>query len=384
MFSFLFTYKKFRKERVLIVLGGIFSFYRYKNLYWCVKFFWITLFCWSVLNYKNTKETTFSIFPVKDFKKYVRELLFEEFIFQIDSQTENIIFLRSGAGDTYIFSIILDAYMQKKNINLTNTCFSSGRILNKKIILLSNPNIKYKNILLPVDLFLFSCEKEQYRYKGKNIHFVLPKDFVYKFFEDLKNNVKRNHIFTEICNLYSVDKTKIKSTQVYLPDGTKDRAISKIKKYNLNLDKFVYLIPDSLSSICMSENFWKNLEKQLKFLGYDVFYNTKELDLFEAYYIATQSKAIIGMTSGFLEIMLQTGVPIYCIFTKLLLHNVPAQKNAEIYTKKLFPNVKSTVIQEYIADEYSEDDLCKRIVEDFVTKMEVLDYENSLPDSCTV
>lgn len=380
----IWTYKKFRKERVLIVLGGIFSFYRYKNLYWCVKFFWITLFCWSVLNYKNTKETTFSIFPVKDFKKYVRELLFEELVSQVEAQIENIIFLRCGIGETYIFSTILEAYMSKKNINLSDTCFGGSSILFRDVLLMKQQSLIYRQFPLPRDLFLFSCEKEHYRYRGKDIYFVLSKDFAYKLCEDLKSNVKRNNIFTEICNLYGIDKTKIQSTQVYLPDGTNDRAISKIKKYNLNLDKFVYLMPDANSSLCLSTKFWKKLEAQLRSLGYDVFYNTKALDLFESFYIAANSKAIIGLTSGFLDMMLQTGVPIYCIFTKLLLHNVPAKKNAEIYAKKLFPNVKSTVIQEYIADEYSEDELCKRIIEDFITKMEVLDYENSLPDSCTV
>lgn len=362
------TTQKFRKERIITILNGLFNIYRYKNLYWDFKIFNYKIFSWAKLKYEGTQEISFHLFPHKDYKMYIRNLIFDNIITSINNKNiKNIIYIRSGIGDAYNFSLLLDRWMQKYNLDYNNTSFLGHREILGHVLFMHHNKLKYKKYDIPGDISLFSIEKGYYNYKNKNFYFILPKHFVYQMFEDMKNGIQRKYIYDELCDLYNIKSYKRENNiPVNLPINTDQKALIKLSQYNIEKNNFVYLIPEAYSSVPMSETFWKQLEIAFEQKGYNVVYNSKKFDIFEAYYLASISKGIIGMTSGFLEVMLQTKTPVHCIFTSLLLHNVSAKENARVYSKKHFPNVNSKKIYEYIAPEYSEDELCKTILDNFI------------------
>lgn len=369
MYNKFISIRKFRKERKINILNGLFSIYRYKNLYWDFKIFNHIIFFWAKLNYLGNQEVVLNLFPRKDYKAYVRNLIFDNLISNIDKDIKNIVFFRSAVGDVYNFGFILKKWMKYNNLNNNNTYFLGYRQMFGDVLFMFHPDIMYKNLVLPGDLFLFSTEEGNYKYKNKNFYFIFPKNFTYKMFEDMKNGIQRNHIYDEICDLYNISShERPKDIAVTLPIDTDKKTLKKLSKYNLKLDNFVYIIPEAYSSVSMSKDFWKNLEIRLKQQGFDVFYNSKEFNIFESYYIASMCKGIIGITSGFLEIMLQAKVPVHCIYTNLLLHNVSAKENARVYSKKYFPNVNAEKIYEYIANEYSEEELINSIIINLTNK----------------
>ncbi|MCD7780769.1 MAG: hypothetical protein LUH05_08885, partial [Candidatus Gastranaerophilales bacterium] len=150
-----------------------------------------------------------------------------------------------------------------------------------------------------------------------------------------------------------------------ISDETKQSALKKAERIGLNLDNFIFISPESMSNESPNKNYWCDLCDKYYNAGFDIFINainqspdygfgkTCFLTFDEAYYIASLSKKIIGLRSGFIEILTSIkNVPITCLYTDFkdrgILKPIAAEKVMSAFSLKKLPNANEENIKEII------------------------------------
>ena len=93
----------------------------------------------------------------------------------------------------------------------------------------------------------------------------------------------------------------------------KASALAKIKR--LKIKKFIFMVPSANFVLKLEDSFWNGLSEKLRMNGYDIFINSPDLTIAEAFYIASLSKGIIGLRCGFTEVLSILPIPKYIIYT---------------------------------------------------------------------
>ena len=124
---------------------------------------------------------------------------------------------------------------------------------------------------------------------------------------------------------------------------TTQTALNKAKVLGINLDKFVFLMSFARSVDLLPKEFWEDMEYKLKAKGYDVVYNSKMFTIGEAYTLASRAKAIIGLRSGFGDVLCELKVPQYVIYG----HNDWHGDLQPMYSFEHFPWAAHEFIREY-------------------------------------
>ena len=152
------------------------------------------------------------------------------------------------------------------------------------------------------------------------------------------------------------------SKDKYLPIITKkqDEAslLNKVKKIELNLNKFVFIAPEANSTNLLDKSFWNDIVVYLKEKGYDVFCNvmdnaniingtkTTYLTFSESYILAQKAKCIISLRSGFVELLSTIDIPIFVIYNMVNNNKNRFLNNLyENYTLKNYPNLTSHLVE---------------------------------------
>ena len=195
------------------------------------------------------------------------------------------------------------------------------------------------------------------KYKGKVFN-VNPSTLneIKDVFKAYENNSEKRH-YTEIIqdfnNVYNFTYKKMNDISEH----------EKLELYNkidfLEKKNFIFLINDVNWITNLSENFWKNLINKIHIAGFDIFINTPEYTIPEAVYIASQSKAIIGLRCGFSEILSSLNIPKHIIYTACKWHNI---KNLRTYfSLEKYPFVNKSTLNEYELDNLTEEELLDSI-----------------------
>ena len=225
--------------------------------------------------------------------------------------------------------------------------------------------INYKKIGLNWDYLSFAIEKDFYSQDDRNIFVYINKDFIYKLMNTYKNSDNPEHYVRAVQNLFEFKPDEINSA--FCADSNQRLLVlNKLKKSGLNINKFIFVSPDALSIYPLSNHFWEELEANLKHKGYDIFVNSKAFTITEAKIIASYSKGIIGMRSGFIETLLELNKPMHIIYTPMLINNMPADKFCKAHSLVFYPYTKKELIFEYENQNNNE----KLIMEEIVRRFE--------------
>ena len=169
--------------------------------------------------------------------------------------------------------------------------------------------------------------------------------------------------------------TKYKSLNCKINNNMISQVCSKI--IGLNKEKFVFIIPEYKSLIPLSETFWENLCNLLKLKGYDIYINsragindfkvgiTADLTLSDALCLASLAQGIIGMRSGFSEILTTLRVPMHIIYNNSIFGNANDILVSKIFTLKDYPNSAPQKIFEYCTSNNTEEHIINSILERF-------------------
>ncbi len=294
----------------------------------------------------------FYILGIIYFKKTTRNLLYNVINQHVPERYKNIYIHFNCSGETYLFL----SYIKPTE----DSIFVATKKYHIDLCKMLHPNIEC--IYLPNILNLRAFDNVyKENYKNKNFYNVLPFDH----FRILEEKIKKGlevHYCKEICKTIGVEYST-KALLPFISEDIKKSALNKANRIGLNLDNFIFLCPESQSNEDPPGGFWINLVDDLYNSGYDVFLNVLNqnpkfgtakscyLTFAEAYYIASLSKKIIGLRSGFIEPLSSIkNVLITCYYTDFkdrgLLKPLSAEQVLNGFSLKALPNINKDLIKE--------------------------------------
>lgn len=311
------------------------------------------------------------------FKKYFKlfpKSFQEQFIQNLKHtgiEFDDVYIVRQRTGESFIFAQII-----KQIINANGS--------QKPLILFCNTFSKDIFNLIEKDLNCLSIEsnyktigelfpKTKTRLKNSSIFNCLRLDFYKDFYTYAENEYNPNYI-KQILKEFNVEESFISEFKApaYLPE-VMESAKAKAKDMNLNLNQFIYIAPEAFSMTPLSNNFWSILHKKITDLGYDVFYNlspetrfygllkqSTNMTIEESLYIATLSKNIIALRSGFIEPLVYSGVPMNVIYTEPIVPIISKELFLKYFSLKSYEN--NQLISEHILDENMELNLVDLVI----------------------
>ncbi len=331
-----------------------------------VRLFDIPLIHHGTKNIQNGTERYLSIFP-ESFEQIFLYKLLEPIYKKHDYM---FIVRTKGLGEAYLLNFMIDELIQKHKIK--SPCIITHRNVYKDMFrLFNNDNIPcYITENLTIEHYNQSLRKRVYKYKGTSVQVIhstiqesaaLFKKYEIGDIEPYPNVIKK---FAGVKNFQN-------KTPVY---NDKDKDILQFVK-NLNIDNFIFVIPEAQGVKALPKNFWKNIIAKLKEKGYDIFVNTQNgfselgfsvpATITQAMYLASLSKGIISIRCGLLELFSSINIPKHILYTWHKFHKVSPENMIKSSSLNHYPMVDSKTVFEYNTDELSEDEIIEKIKKGF-------------------
>lgn len=253
----------------------------------------------------------------------VKYKILKNIINNIDKKYKNIFICTFNLGEIFIF---LQLFRNRVDYN--------NRLKDTLFIATKKYHIDLFNLFTPQIAFLYKPElqcfvdspKRNFSYKGRMINIILTLLNIKSWDKLLKEQEKLNiHTCYDSVKYLELNFKLLKNKVDIQPNinvDIKKNLIEKIKKINLDIDKFIFIAPEALSCHLLDIEFWRKISIDLRNMGYDSFFNITEnfqdynfckhinLSVEEAFILAQMSKGIISLRSGFSE-----------LFT--FIHNIP-------------------------------------------------------------
>jgi hypothetical protein len=313
---------------------------------------------------KNGKEKYLEIFPKSLECKTLDKIL--SFVPK-GTKHDHIWIVRTiGLGEAQLLNFMMTELTKKWNMK--NPCFMSSRKIYKEMFGMYS-DVPFYHLNLPYNDFAPFLKHRNIKYK--NIWFHIHHCTIDESMKWL--NAHRNGD----CSHATISYKELAGIKEFTPifphfsEGLKQATLSKIG--NLNLDKFVFLVPEANGALALSDKFWKELTQKLTQKGYDIFVNTANgvaaygnsarLNIAEATYLASQAKAIIGLRCGFIECLaaLKDRNTLYTLYTPF--RAMSSNAFFETYTLKQYPFVNKNIVEWTVTPD-NENEILSKIAKD--------------------
>lgn len=300
----------------------------------------------------NCAEDYIDILPGKNiFKSEV----FDNILECIPKNCDHIFILRPPAlGEAYVFVYLYKALLQK--FKAKNPCVIVRVKAQQELLRLYNINSYYIDMNLADINRCF--EQTEYSYKNRFFH-IYPNTIKESFRIYREFNINYPEYLKKLYNLNEFTHNKI---------FFEDSVVNNINKKFQNIDrnKLIFILPEAKTIKPLNKSFWMDLIQELKDSGYIVYVNSinnpdfsnfQELSISEALYLASISKCIIGLRSGFVEPISVFNVPMHIIYTDHKYNKgVTSTDILRFSSLKYYPYAKNNIISEYdnsVCDELS-------------------------------
>ncbi|HIS36629.1 TPA: hypothetical protein IAC10_08380 [Candidatus Scatousia excrementigallinarum] len=298
------------------------------------------------------------------FKSSSRKMLYKTVLKKIGKEYKHIFINFNCSGETYLFL----SYINPPE----NSVFIATKKYHIDLCRMIHPDIECFYLPDVINLRSFdNVYKEEYN--GKIFYNILPFEHFIELEKDLRKG-KEIHYCEAICKTIGIKYTK-EANRPVISEEVKQSALMKAKRIGLNLDNFVFLCPESQSNENPAKDYWINLTNEFYEQGYDIFINTLSLDpayglgktcfltFDEAYYIASLSKQIIGLRSGFIEVLTTIrNIRLTCLYTDFKdrgeLKPIDAETVLKGFSLKKLPNVIENNISESICQNNNKESIC--------------------------
>lgn len=315
-------------ERYQKFFGGIISTIKINDKYIDCSNKEIKIFNQTII--KLYEKNNYRIYCIGN-KELYRVSLFNEFkrkyFKYLDKKYDDIYILHANSGETYLtLTYIIDALIKKNNskspLLIATQKYHVDMI---KMICLDIPYVYVSKFKLRITENFFKIDKFRFFLLFNNSHFKLVEKNIRNY------DLGKYHYFYAILERLNISEQEISMRPINVNLNDEKKALEKVQKTGLNLEKFVFLAPEAQSCKLYDKDFWIELIKGFQFAGYDVFVNLVEdeikfekelnykscyLTFGEAFALAKHSKKIVSLRSGFTEFLLQTNVPVDVIYTK--------------------------------------------------------------------
>lgn len=324
----------------------------------------LALFQYGQRNVQGVKEKYFSMFS-----KTFEQKFFNSILNPIYKNHDYIFIVRTaGLGEAYLLNFMIDDIVKNKNIK--SPCIVTHRRVYEDMFKLFNPDIPCYVNNVPIGVYNNALVHRFTTYKG------IPVQVVHSTIEE------STKLFQSYAKGYSVPyPEKIKEmakvdNYTYKAPIYSDEDIEYVNKIeNLDLNNFVFIMPEANSILPLSETFWENVCNELRSKGYDIFANTKcgvypfakseLLTIPQAMYLASLSKGFVSIRCGLLEVLSTIPVQKHVIYTPHKFNNVSATNLINTSSLKDYPFIDKSNLYEYNTDEINEEQIIKEIVRRF-------------------
>lgn len=298
------------------------------------------------------------------------ESFYKEYFKFLPNEFDTAYILHANSGEVYCFLAYLAKACFKKD-NTEKPLFVATKGYHEDMIKLFFPkaNLVYYNMYLKEPrLNLLGdfgiINGHQFRQIFSPRHFNL-----------VNSNLGSIHYFDAMLQTLGIDRQEISKPNVKLPKKYLSNVIKIAENINLNLDKFVILAPEALTTEKLPNSFWNNLIKELYKNDYDIFLNVVEatdlkckkynLSYNELFALATLSKGVISLKSGLSEFLIPSETKNIILAKKF--HWSPiltTQQCLDAYSTMKLPFVDPKKVFELNIDLYgSENVLINHIIE---------------------
>lgn len=255
-------------------------------------------------------------------KKVYSKTKLDKILYQLSKKYDLAIVMQANSGEICLFlTYLLDALIQKtksKNVILVATkkyhC-DIAKMLAPEITCIYHP-LKY-------ELF----EKE-YQIGSMKCLTLFPIHYFIDVEKNIATNPQNTHYFTSMKKYLGLDFSALKNREITRNESTQNSMLEKVKKIDLDLEKFVIVAPEAISCEELSSNFWHKVLNDYKNQGYDIFvnlvgnnfcegieYKKCGLTFAELYELALLAKEIVCLRSGLVEFLMHTKTPIRVLYT---------------------------------------------------------------------
>lgn len=301
-----------------------------------IQFFNIPILSYGTKYYKDSKKNVyFNLFP-KSFKYQV----YDELLKITENKHDFIIIVRAGLGEAYLLNFMLDEILHRYNAK--KPCFVGHRDFYKELFSLYYPNIPFYTHNINTNFMFNVLDKKYDKYKNClfNVNPSPLKNLQNLLAQYEKGVVKDNYSYI----IKNFNNTKnYKNKQIKYKNNIEN--IVELKFPNIKNEQFIFVVKDANFVKPLPANFWETLISQLENLGYKIVYNSKDISIQEARYIASYAKALIAIRGGFCEILSTLNVPKHIIYTPCK-HN-DLKNIVDLFSLKKYPFVNPQTIFEY-------------------------------------
>lgn len=313
-------------------------------------------------------------FSRQNTKKILLPLLEKFLKNRMEVLPKHIIAFYNRSGETYLLCFHFNKFL--KDNNITDFAIVSPFVYLKDIFHIFDKNIKFIEIpLIFFELHFLSISSV------KTPLFTYWEILNHRYFCQLEKQVRAGaniHFYEEICK-------RIKSQEIcsrpVIDASVKERASQKLSM--LGLKRFVYIAPEAQSNGTYNCRFWNLLATELYKKGIDVCFNvlhnnqlnqygkTGYFTLSEAQYVASKAIAVVGVRSGFMDVISTFAQKIFCIYFPFYdrgkdLPFLEVEKVKHAFSLKTLSLVNPRKIYEYSFDEMEEKQLIKSIIKKII------------------
>ena len=255
------------------------------------------------------------------------DLFRKEYFKYFDGKYDDIYILNANSGEiyltlTYIISSLIKRNKSKAPLLVATKKYHADMI---RMICPDIPFVYAKKLKIKLSGDVFNIDNFRIFLLFDSAHFRQVEI-------DIKNKpIGEIHYFKSMLNRLKISEEDVVMRKITVPADAEESMRHKIGKMGLNLNKFIFLAPEAFSCKLYDDDFWCELINRFKTKGYDVFvnltsedvklksavdYKTCSLTFAEAFALAKYAVKIVSLRSGFTEFLLQTGVPVYVLYTK--------------------------------------------------------------------
>lgn len=293
-----------------------------------------------------------------------------EYIWWKSKNCSDIYVLLTTSGEIYLLSLFLRQIKNSQNIFFVTTRKYHIEILK---MILGDVNYLY----LPEAFELYFEDTYKTNYKGKIYNKYLTKSFISILYDNWFDQKDKHYISLIKRYIDFKDGLSKEKPELCFSQDVEISLKNKINEIGLNVNKFVYFIPEAKTCKPIDIQFWKDLYEKFSELGYDVYVNSigqnKEfsfgkyanLSITEANFLARTSKGVVALRSGMCEPFTLIDVPMAVLYTDVILDNnikIDANTIFQTYTLKKYPYIIKNNLFEYNTNLYSKKELIKCII----------------------
>lgn len=327
-----------------------------------VKFLGLPILHYGRVPLPNGFEDYVEIFP-KSFENTILSSIYK----QLGEQYDLVWICRVNAlGENYLltqlYKSVLEKYKTKKFCFVVHNEIHANMLrmfVDAPIVKTNISNLVLNDVL----------QEKEYKYQGTvfRTHHCGVDELNELFRVKYKNGLNKH--YAEVIRENSKAKEFIYSAPKFSPE-----AIQRVESIQgLNLENFVLLQPEAKSVLPIDEEFWKKLAVEIRAKGYDIFVNTKNgtptdlgfsevLTVEEVTYLASKSKAIIGLRCGILEVFSILKRPMHVLYTPHRFSDIGTDRTLEIHSMLGYPFIDKEHTFEYSYDQVSAEQIINEIV----------------------